>query len=370
MKNTFLLREEFKEWLIIFGKFPLPTVNSYLSYVGGVDKTFIIRKDGIEEETNLFEILKTQVKNGDDFEMDNTIISVINELYQKNIEIKLNTPLNTIRNWRSGLFQYREFLYYFIETKIEPIEEEKIFDEEGIEEIENENFEDYSFEDLESNGIVVLDLINDESDYSYSKTDLYKIFSFRIITQDRFYNHIFYPISFIKRFLYSKGEKQFIDNWVEKLLDNIDLHLEDGKIKLKEITDLNLTSEKVFVKHNNASKMVFTKLSDNKTFAPFEVKLLKKIAIDHEKPLLNVMSENIDELITFNEITIELKKYLSGTVNPNKLKKANNEVLQSDYVNHLNIANLKKELDFLSSKTSLQLMDSRENLIKKTIDNL
>lgn len=47
MKNTFLLRKEFKEWLLKTGNFPEPTVNSYLSYVSGVDKTFDISQEGI-----------------------------------------------------------------------------------------------------------------------------------------------------------------------------------------------------------------------------------------------------------------------------------------------------------------------------------
>ncbi|HQZ25354.1 MAG TPA: hypothetical protein PLD18_08645, partial [Flavobacterium sp.] len=232
MKNTFLLREEFKRWLLEFGNFPLPTVNSYLSYVAGVDKKFAINREGIEEETNLFEILKIEVYNGNDIGMDNTIISLINELQQKNVVEKFKTPINTIRNWRSGLFQYREFLYSFIEEKIEVKEEGEVLDEDVEAESENEKFEDMDFElfdnknddgDLFSN---IDGAIEKENDYNYSKLDLYKIFKFRIITQDRFYNHIFYPISFIKRLLYLKGEKQFLDNWVEKLLDNIDLHLE------------------------------------------------------------------------------------------------------------------------------------------------
>jgi hypothetical protein len=357
MKNTFLLRKEFKEWLISIAKLPLPTVNSYLSYVAGVDKKFEINHERFDSLTNLFEILKVLVDDEDDFGMDNTIISIINELHKKDIDKILETPINTIRNWRSGLFQYREFLYYFIETNIKPTVDE------------NEIFEDYSFEDTEDDEVTTINLIDDENDYNYSKTDLYKIFNLRIITQDRFYNHIYYPISFIKRFLYLNGEKQFLDNWVQNLLDNIDVHLENEKIKLKEVVELSITNKRVFVKHNKSTKIVLTRLSDNQTLAYFEVDLLKKIAIDHEKPLFNIMTENINMLDTINKITIELKKHIKGTPNPSKLKKANNALLQSECIDLFNIENLKKELEFLSSKTNLQLMDSRQNLIKKTAYN-
>lgn len=359
MKNTFLLREEFKVWLTTIGQFPLPSAKSYLSYVAGADKTFIISSDIIEGETNLFELLKVHVESGDTFGMDNAIINIINELYEKNIDKKLNTPISTIGKWRSALFQYREFLYDYIETKIDTIEEEnKITEENNV----IENFEDFNLIETSSeDSETIIVGLEEMSDFVYSKNDLYKNFRFRIITQDRFYNQIFYPIRFIKRFLYSRGEKQFIDQWVENLLDNIEVHLDNHKIKLKEITELSISNRKVFVKHDGISKQVFTKLSDNIKLAPFNVKQLSKIAIDHEKPLFHIMLENMENLKTFDEITVELKKHLSGTVNPKKLKLAYNIVLNSDIINHLNIENLKKELDFLSSKTNLQLMDSGEN---------
>lgn len=359
MKNTFLLRQEFKNWLITVGEFPLPSASSYLSYVAGADNRFIINSDLIVGETNLFELLKVHIENGDALGMDNSIISIINELYEKDIDVKLNTPISTIGKWRSALYQYREFLYDYIESEIDTLQED---DNEIVEKSSTENFEDFNFtETSDENFETIIVGLEKVSDYSYSKTDLYKNFRFRIITQDRFYNHVFYPISFIKRFLYSKGEKQFMDKWVENLLDNINLHLENENIKLKNITELNIVNQKVYIKHNNISKLVYTKLSDNITIVPFEVSLLRKIAIDHENPLYHVMMENIKSLKTFDEITVELKKYLSGTVNPKKLKTAYNEVLNSDYVNHINIENLKNELDFLSSKSILQLMDSREN---------
>lgn len=370
MKNTFLLREEFKEWLIKIGQFPLPTVNSYLSYVAGADKKLDISQEGIEGETNLFEILKTKVQNSDDFGMDNAIISVINVLQQENIQESLNTPLNTIRNWQSGLFQYREFLYDYINEQLELTDDAKTIQEDDAEQITITDYEAFDFFENDDNLLVIGDLDELDSNYTYSKTQLYKIFTFRIITQDRFYKEIFYPISFIKRFLYSKGERLFLDNWVEKLLDNIDVNLVDGKIKLQEIHSLDIVDKKVYVKHNSVQKLALTKLGDNENLVPFDINLLRKIAIDHEKPLLKIMLENKKDLPTFNEITSELKKYLRGTINPKKLKKANSKVLNSEYVNHLDVENLKRELEFLLAKTSLQLMDSKQNLLKKSYDRL
>lgn len=369
MKNTFLLREEFKNWLLKVVGLPLPTVNSYLSYVAGADKTFGISHEGSEEETNLFEVLSKLVKNGDYFGMDSAIIAVINELQQEKIEEKLRTPLNTIRNWKSGLFQYREFLYSHIETQNDSTENtETIENEIDKNELSTPNYESFNLIEDDSDVFIALGVKGDHLNYTFTSEDLYKIFTFRIITQDRFYKDIFYPISFIKRFLYKKGEKLYLDNWVRRLLDNVQINLEDEQIMLREIASLEIINQKVYVTHKGISKIALTKLSNNETLLPFEVKALRSIAIDHDKPLYNIMLENSNHLPTFIEITSELKKYLRGTINPSKLKKANNKVLNSEYINFLNIENLKKELDFLLSKTSLQLMDSKQNLIKKTFD--
>jgi hypothetical protein len=48
------------------------------------------------------------------------------------------------------------------------------------------------------------------------------------------------------------------------------------------------------------------------------------------------------------------------------LGKANNFVLKSDFFDVLNLDNLKKEMELIASKTSLQLMDSGHNSSKGT----
>jgi len=369
MKNTFLLRAEFIEWLVTIAKFPLASAKSYCSYVAAVDKTFILNNEGKNEETNLFKMLDVFVCNEDTFGMDNTIIALINELSKDNIEEQLKTPLSSIQKWRSGLFQYREFLYYHIETNI------------GFKETDEEKnqvinpSEDFNLDEIEEVGSITLQDFDDEiildenSSYTYSKNDLYKIFSFRIITQDRFYDAIFYPINFIKRFLYLKGEKQYLDNWVERLLDSVNINLENKMIQLNTISELEINNRKIYIKSKGISEMAFTKLSDNKTLVPFDIQQLREVALDHEKPLLHIMSENMETLLTFQAITKELKKHLRGTINRKKLMKASNKVLKSDFVDELNLKHLKNEMELIASKTSLQLMDSGHNSSKGTQDN-
>jgi hypothetical protein len=369
MKNTFLLRHEFIEWLVTIAKFPLASAKSYCSYVAGADKSFTLFIEDTKEETNLFEYLDVLVHNGDFIDMDNTIVTIINDLSKDKIEVQLNTPLSSIKKWRSGLLQYREFLYYYIETKVDSNE---IIDTDD--EAEIDPFEGFNLDDREDCGTITLsfdgEIIDDvNASFNYSKNDLYKIFTFRLITQDRFYNRIFYPISFIKRVFYLKGEKQFLDNWVERLLDGVNIHLENEVIQLNNVSELDIKDSKIYVKSKGISAMAFTKLSDNKTLVPFNIKMLKKVALDHEKPLLNIMSENWDKLLTFQEISNELKKHLNGTVNRKKMNRANNQVLESDFFDVLNIENLKQEMELIASKTSLQLMDSGHNSSKGKRDD-
>lgn len=366
MKNTFLLRSEFIDWMVTVAKFPLASAKSYCSYVAAADKTFIINNEGKNNETNLFKLLDVLVYNQDDFGMDNTIISIINELSKDKIEVELEKPLSSIQKWKSGLLQYREFLYYYIESNIENNETD-VDDSENINSVA-----DLKYDFRDQTGMITLFPddeeinIDETANYKYSKNDLYKIFSFRIITQDRFYDAIFYPISFIKRFLYLKGEKQFLDNWVNRLLDNVQIHLHDKSIQLSTISDLEIKNGNIYVKSNGFSEMAFTKLADNKTVVPFEIQLLKKVALDHEKPLLHIMTENMEALQVFQSITKELKKHLRGTINRKKLMKSNNRVLKSEFLDTLNVEHLKKEMELIAMQTRLQLMDSRHNLAKGT----
>ena len=227
MKNEFLLREEFKQWLLNVKKFSLPVTNSYLSYVAGVDKTIGIYVEKEDFTTNLFTFIKEKVELNNIFEAESGIVSVFNYLFLENIDKKLETPLNTIKNWRTGMIHYREFIYEYMDSKI--------YDTSTNNTIENnviDDFNDIEIEDPKIKGSL-LGFVTENLEkniFRYSKDDLYKNFAFRIITQDRRYEQIFYPISFIKRFLYLKNEKVFFDNWLEILLDNIYLHFENDKI--------------------------------------------------------------------------------------------------------------------------------------------
>jgi len=355
MKNNFLLRNEFMEWLVNIAKYPLPSAKSYCSYVAAVYKTLIFTNEETPEESNLSSVLEPAVKTGEFSVVDSIILNVINQLSAEHIEQELNVPLSSIQKWKSALFQYIEFLSQYIDTEISVDDQT----EDSIELKFTEESPDES-EVMLSNILKKTGTIT-KVDFIHTKNDLYSNFRFRLITQDRFYDEIFYPISFIKRFLYLKGEKAFLDAWVESLLDNVTIHFEDSSMKLKVVKKIEISEGRIIIHANGSSKIAFTKKSDNLTLIPFSVTGLNKVALDHEKPLLKIMQDNLDNLKTFQEITKELKKNIHRKVNPKRLKKASNLVLMSDFIHLIDIANLKSEMTLLSSLTQLQLMDGSEN---------
>ena len=344
-------------WLVDVAKFPVLSAKSYCSYVAAVDKTLIFATTTESaQECNLSSKLEPSVRKGNFSVPEAIIINVINHLSTANIETKLHVPLSSIKKWKSALFQYIEFLDYYIakETMNDDDQDEVVLEKSFIQE---------KFEEGDEVLLKVLVDLNSEStiDFIHTKEDLYANFRFRLITQDRFYDEIFYPISFIKRFFYLKGEKKFFDSWVESLIDKVTIFTEEDMVQLKQVHKLEISGGKILIHVNGSSKTAFTKKADNITRIPFSVTGLSKVALDHEKPLLKVMQENVDNLKTFQVITKELKKQITRKVNPKKLKKAGNLVLQSDFIQLIEIESLKSEMELLSSLTHLQLMDGREN---------
>lgn len=375
MKNVFYLREEFITWLTSTAKLPLPSAQSYCSYVAAVDKHINVVHEGTQIDSNFFNSIKTEVEDGDDFGMDQIIITIINYLSQEGIEHSIGKPLSSISKWKTGLFQYREFLYEYIDTKIIetipvanneeeqlPVYPSEMFDFDLKKEGEADPQTLILFDSAEVNGA--------RKKWIYKKEELYKIFRFRLMTQDRYYNEIFYPISFIKRLCYKLDERAFFDQWIDGLLDSTIVHFEGGQTTLDKVKSMCIGPLDVIIIAEQKMKFVFTRKADNKTLEPMVVSDLREIALDHDKPLLNIMRDNKKMLGTFMTITNELKKHISGQVNGKKLKIANNQVLMGNYVDLVNMIELKQEMATIASHTRLQLMDSRQNASKGVIDLL
>lgn len=351
IKNKFLLKEEFKNWLIDTNKTSEGSAKSYLSYVSGADKLISISDDNCKK-LNLFTIIQSAFEKQDTVVVEESLLFVIDQLSRKDAEEVFHRPKKTLQNYRSGLFSYLEFLT----EQTFPTEKSKA----TLVEIKEIQFEGlHIFTDTGES------LSNDNVAKEYSKKDLEKNFSLRIKTQDRFYENIFFPIRFVTRVFSIQKERSIFKNWINTLLDSIDIFLEENDTTaFAEISSLSIVNDKVYITHKGNEKLAFTKLSDNKTLIPFNVKTLNKIAIDHDRSLFDVMNINLSSLPTFLLITNELKKHIEGKVTYSKLSKASHSKNLDEFIKTINTQSLLKELELIASETKLQLMDSSQNTSK------
>lgn len=178
MKIQFLLKDEFKSWLIESSITSKTSAKSYLSYVSGANKVILVSKKDSNEKSNLFTILQVEFEKQNIKAIEETILFVIEELSRKNADGIFGKAKKTLQNYRSGLYRYLEFLIeqpFFVENveedEITTIETQQIYTDIGRRLSEN------------------------NTDIVFSKNDLRKNFSLRIKTQDRFYENIFFPYS-------------------------------------------------------------------------------------------------------------------------------------------------------------------------------
>lgn len=351
MKSEFLLKDQFKNWLIETEKTSEASAKSYLSYVSGADKLISISEKGSNEKFNLFVVLQSAFKKQDANTIEETLFFVIDKLSLKNAEDVFGRPKKTLQNYKSGLYSYLEFL----------LEQSFSFG--------NDSSDVFDTIESEIGDLLVFPDIGELSSKNdlvkvYSKNDLIKNFSLRIKTQDRFYQDIFFPIRFITRVFSKNSERTIFKNWLNHLINSIVVFLEDNNTTFAEITSLTISKNRVYITHLGIEKIVYTKLSDNKTLVPFDIQTLNKIAIDHDRSLFDVMNTNLNCLPTIIQITNELKKHIHGKVTYKKLSKISHSDKLDSFITTINVENLLKELELIASETNLQLMDSSQNTSK------
>ncbi|APG65132.1 hypothetical protein LPB136_07110 [Tenacibaculum todarodis] len=352
MKNEFLLKNEYKNWLIENTQITEGSAISYLSYVSGVNKLISFSKEKKEEQLNLFTTLNTEFEKKN-YKAINEILSfVIDELSIKNVEVIFGRPKKTLQNYKSALYRYLEFLIEYLPDSEDDIESGVKTSEEQV-----ENMQIFTTKGkVLSSGIV---------DRVYLKKDLVKTFLSRIKTQDRTYENIFFPIRFITRIFRLKKEHKAFNKWLNDLLCSINIFVKDSEISFKDVTKLCIINNEVYITYNGVSKLAYTKLSDNKTIEPFDVPALRKIAIDHDRSLFNVMNDNLKNLPTILLITNELKENIHGKITYQKLSKLSHSNKLDEFIKkNIKTDSLLKELKLIASETKLQLMDNSQNVSK------
>lgn len=351
MESEFLFKHEFKNWLTETAKISEGSAKSYLSYVSGADKLISVSEKDSSEKFDLFTLLEHEFRKQDFKTIEKTLLFVIDELSRKNADVVFSRAKKTLQNYKSGLYSYLDFL----------IQQPFSIDNSNEEEIKTIEFQ---IKDLQVYTDTGKSLVKNKADKEYSKIDLKKNFSFRIKTQDRFYENIFFPIRFINRVFSKKNERGVFENWLNDLLNSITIFLDETKTSFQEITALTISNNKVYITHNGIEKLTYTKLSDNKSLVPFDVLTLRNIAIDHDRSLFDVMNANLTSLPTILQITNELKKHIYGKITYSKLCNASHSDKLDNYIETINTQNLLKELKLIASETNLQLMDGSQNTSK------
>lgn len=359
MLYPLFFRDEFKQWLITSNVVSSSSgsADSYASYVAGVNHQFSI------QGTSMCDLIEKYYKADDSKRIHETISAFQTKLYLSNICQITGKAKGTIDNWRTGLLKYKEF-FSEITSFVEPEETDTTFTEVDTE-------VKIVFGESQN---VTTELVQPFKEirtytYVYDKKALKKNFTFRIITQDRFYGETFFPISFIKSYLYKNGYKIYFDNWVNNQLDDIEILYEGGILNFKDISELRINTSKekseVTILAKTGVKTVLSSNSLGTKQFPLTSPNIEWISLDHVSPMKTMLSENAMVLPQLKSITEQFKKIAGPKATQKKYKATGTVLLRQTPMFEIDIDLLKKELGIIKSFTKLQLMDKIENNKKK-----
>lgn len=344
-KPLLLLREEFENWLVKNGMVSVDSSKSYGIYMSSALKKITeIKNHTTPEEDSYFDLIEKALHNGNEEMLEEAILILFQYLCKDGVAEELGCSKKYIQNWRSALLQYGEFLLDWVSNV--PSEEDQ------------------------DNEAVLAELAEfseaiEQADFTYDKKNLYRVFTLRLVTQDRFYNSLFFPISLIKKIFYKRNEKKLFDQCINEMLDHTKVFHQNGFFYLKDIQQIDFANGKVLIQQKDKTFLAYTKMADNSSLSPFTTMQLSKIALDHDKPMYNIITEKANELEVLQIITNEIKKHIgSDKLNRNSLARVSKIVFENDFVASLSLEALKKELDLIVSETVLQLMDSSQNSSK------
>ncbi|NVN96534.1 MAG: hypothetical protein HXX18_14765 [Bacteroidetes bacterium] len=207
----------------------------------------------------------------------------------------------------------------------------------------------------------------------YSNEYIRKNFFFRLITQDRFYEFLNFPISLLKKIFYTY-DRSFFDNWINSQINNIQIHTEDKVINFSELQTLEIKKNgniQIITKANKRF-ILHTPIAGEDIKREHLTSELRNVVIDHIIPFETILYNLKGNLPTFGLIHSKLKEINNGIplTNRDELSMVGNLFIGLDYLDKIEIEDLKKEMNIISSNISLQLMDKLENLYKKKYKDL
>jgi len=201
--------------------------------------------------------------------------------------------------------------------------------------------------------------------YHYEQTELRKNFYFRLTTQDRYYEFLYFPISVLKKLFYNYDRKTFFDKWIEKQIDNIAVYTgKTDKIPFKELVSLDIKDDSSVL--INGKFNLHTIVAGSETRDEISTNTLQNIVIDHIVPFESILFELKAQLPTLQIIHNVLENINEGRIsNKGDLNNAGNYLVSNVDFSAQELDALEKDLTLILSKIQLQLMDRYENLYKR-----
>jgi hypothetical protein len=200
--------------------------------------------------------------------------------------------------------------------------------------------------------------------YHYEQAELKKNFYFRLITQDRYYEFLYFPVSVLKKLFYNNDRKAFFDNWVNKQIDNVAVYTgTTDKILFKDVNSLDITVDgSVLI---NGKYKLHTTVAGKETKDEVSTKTLQNIVLDHVVPFEKVLLELKSQLPAMQVVHNVLGNINDGRIsNKEDLNNAGNYLVSNVEFSDKELDVLEKDLNLVLSKIQLQLMDSGENAKK------
>jgi hypothetical protein len=197
--------------------------------------------------------------------------------------------------------------------------------------------------------------------YHYEQAELRKNFYFRLITQDRYYEFLYFPVSVLKKLFYANDRKAFFDNWVNKQIDSIAVHVgKTDKILFKDLVSLDIQDDGTVL--INGTSRLYTIVAGQKTKDEVNTNTLQAIAIDHVKPFERVLFELQYELPALQTVHNILENLNDGRIsNKEDLNNAGNCMVSNVEFSSQELDALEKDLNLVANNVQLQLMDKYQN---------
>lgn len=255
--------------LFLFDNLNNKSPDSYLSYVRSAFKKFS------GETTNIYDFLNEYTQDSRIHYCEYLISLINNEI--KNQNSKHNPK--TLKNYKSGL----SMLANFFESGMYSYSGAKVF----------------------------------SKDIAYIDDDLIENFTFRLETQDRYYSTCCFPCRlFAKIFLRNRKYKDML----VKTLKNTKfiINAQQDYVTLSEVGLLVISPNSVEVWHGNNGAIddvyteVFIKGVSN-GFAKSTAQTLRQLSLDHDKPLIDIVTRKIGGLPELKKISDALLSYKAQT---------------------------------------------------------